>query len=83
MASLPISSALLEATPDSINELFSRSPERYDHAGNDISRIIDELRANRERNARAEALGTKTPKPVKFDSPVAKRPSVDLSGFEI
>lgn len=86
MSSLPISDILSEATPDSINELFSRSPERYDNEDRDISRIIDELRANRERNLRAEAMGAKPPKPVRMDSPVTKRlpkDPVDISGFEI
>lgn len=65
-STLPISGALAEATPDSITDLFSRSPETFHERPQDLSRVIDELRANRERQQKAEATGTKAPKPLKF-----------------
>ncbi len=52
-AQVPQSLALAEASPDSLTELFSRDPERL--AETDLQRIIDELRKNRERLAKAQA----------------------------
>ncbi len=49
---LPISSALSEASPDSLRELFDRDPESY--STQDLARVVAELRAQRERFALAE-----------------------------
>jgi hypothetical protein len=49
---IPQSNALAEASPESLSELMSRDPEGYQ--SQDIKRIVAELRAQRERWARAE-----------------------------
>jgi hypothetical protein len=54
---LPQSDALAEASPTSLAELFARDPEGLSEP--DLDRIIAELRAHRERLARADAA----PKP--------------------
>lgn len=52
---IPQSSALLEASPDSLSELLSRDPEGYQ--GQDLDRIIEALRAVRVKWQAAEAAG--------------------------
>jgi len=59
---IPQSKALTEANPGSLNELFNRDPEGL--SDGDIDRIIEVMRAQRERFAQAEAQGTKRPKPT-------------------
>lgn len=49
---IPQSHALAEADPGSLTELFSRDPEGY--TGQDLDRIIDVLRDQRARFAKAE-----------------------------
>lgn len=53
---IPQSTALAEATPDSLSELFSRDPEGYQRQ--DLDKIIAELRAQR---VRWEAAGAAAP----------------------
>lgn len=54
---LPISNALVEASPESLSDLFSRDPEGY--SNQDLDRIIEALRAQRARWQAAEAAGAK------------------------
>jgi hypothetical protein len=63
MATLPISTALIEALPESISELYSRDVESMSDA--DIDRIILDQRAHRERMESAEALGKRAPRMAK------------------
>ena len=63
MATLPISTALMEAMPESISELYSRDIESMSDA--DIDRIIADQRAHRERMETAEALGKRPPRVLK------------------
>lgn len=66
---------LAEASPASLDELFSRDP--FDLAEADIERIVMEFRRARENWATAEASGAKkAPKAVK--APKAEAPK-DLS----
>lgn len=60
MPTLPISTALREALPESISELYSRDVETMSDA--DIDRIIEHQRANRERMQMAEATATRAPR---------------------
>lgn len=53
---IPQSSALVEASPDSLSELMSRDPEGYTRQ--DLDRIITVLREQRVRWQAAEAAGT-------------------------
>lgn len=57
---LPTSTALAEASPDSLSELFSRDPAGYTQQ--DLGRIIETLRAQRARWAEAERLAASQPK---------------------
>lgn len=52
---IPQSTALTEALPDSLSELFSRDPEGYQQQ--DLEKIIGFLRSQRERMQAAEAAG--------------------------
>jgi hypothetical protein len=76
MPALPTSHVLLEALPDSINELFSRHPEQYSDP--DLDRMIEVLRQQRERYQHAEAMGIKPSKPVKLT-----QPKFDINGEPI
>lgn len=58
---IPQSSALAEASVDSLAELFARDPEGLSRQ--DRNRIVEALRAQRQRVASAEASGTSRPKP--------------------
>lgn len=60
MPTLPISTALEEASPHSISDLFSRDIESISDA--EIDLIIQAMRENRERMAAAEAAGVKPPR---------------------
>ena len=55
MSEIPQSSALAEANPDSLAELFSRDPEGLSRQDRD--RIVEALRTQRARVAQAEASG--------------------------
>lgn len=55
---IPLSYALSEATPDSIQELFSIDPEHYQDQN--IDRVIDEMRKLREKLIAADAAGKPT-----------------------
>ena len=55
---MPKSTALIEASPDSLSELFSRDPEGY--TSQDLNRIIAEIREQRKRWEAAEAAGKTT-----------------------
>jgi hypothetical protein len=61
MSLIPQSSALAEASPESLSELMSRDPEGYQRQ--DRQRIIEALRAQREKWAAGE--GSKPPKAIK------------------
>lgn len=50
---IPQSSALSEASPESLSDLMSKDPEGYQQQ--DIKKIVAELRGMRERWAKAEA----------------------------
>lgn len=70
---LPQSTALMEATGDSLAELFNRDPEGYSRQ--DLDRIIQALRSQRERLALAEMApraprAPKAPKAPNLTSPV-------------
>lgn len=52
---LPTSQALSEASPESLQELFSRDPEGYQQQ--DIAKIIAEIRSDRARREEAAAQG--------------------------
>lgn len=52
---LPLSTALSEAQPESIQELLSRDPEGYQRQ--DPARVIQLIRENRERLASANVAG--------------------------
>ena len=60
---IPISAALAEASPESLTELFSRDPESYQQQ--DIKRIVEALRAQRERWKAAEGGREATAKKAK------------------
>jgi hypothetical protein len=61
IGTIPQSAALAEAQVDSLAELCSRDPEGYQQQ--DLDRIIAELRAQRERLAKAQAASPqKAPK---------------------
>jgi hypothetical protein len=77
MPVLPISTALREALPESISDLYSRDIEGMSDA--DIDRIIRDQRINRERIANVESITKRTPKEEK-----APRPSgISIQGLEI
>jgi hypothetical protein len=63
---IPRSTALAEASPESLSELMSRDPESYQKQ--DIQRVIAALRAMREKWASAEG-GPKAPKAPKITGP--------------
>lgn len=77
MPTLPISTALLEALPESISELYSRDVESMSDA--DIDRLIEDQRAHRGRMEAAEAAGQKPPRaaraPTKVKEEKAPAPS--------
>lgn len=54
---IPQSTALAEATPDSLSECMSRDPEGFTRQDRD--RIIEAYRAQRERAAAGEAAAPK------------------------
>lgn len=60
MPTLPISTILREALPESISDLYSRDVEPM--SDEDIDRIIHEQRAHRERMEAAEAAGVRAPR---------------------
>jgi len=64
---LPTSSALSEASPDSLSELFSRHPSQL--SLEDEDKIVMILREQRARFAAAQASGAKTPKAIKAALP--------------
>lgn len=70
MATLPTSNALAEARPESISELYSRDVEPM--SDEDIDRIIEDQRANRERMEKAEAQ-SKIPRKIREEK--APRPA--------
>lgn len=57
MTQLPLSPALSEASPESIQELLSRDPEGYQQQ--DLSRVIQLIRENRTRLEAANQEGRK------------------------
>lgn len=64
VAEIPQSDALKEASEsDSLAEVMSRDPEGLSRQDRD--RIIEALRLQRERIAKAEAAGTKLPRAAK------------------
>jgi hypothetical protein len=67
VGALPRSTALAEASPDSLGELFSRDPFSYTQL--DRQRIVVELRAQRARWQAAEDAGRKAPRAQKAASP--------------
>lgn len=79
MPTLPISTALREALPESISELYSRDVESMSDA--DIDRIIQDQRANRERMQMAEAAkpvrALRAPREEKAPRP--ERPTPDIA----
>jgi hypothetical protein len=70
---IPHSTALAEASPESLSELMSRDPESYQKQ--DLQRVIAALRAQREKWAMAEG-GPKAPKPAKITGPGLLQKSV-------
>lgn len=68
---LPLSNALDEASPDSIQDLFARDPEGYQQQ--DLPTVVNHFRALRERLDTAEgapvrhARTKKTPPPIPAD----------------
>jgi hypothetical protein len=69
--SIPLSPALAEALPESLDQIMSKDPQGY--SDQDISRIITELRSHRERLANLAASG---PAPR---APVSAKIKIDLS----
>ena len=61
---LPQSTALAEASSDSLSELLSRDPQGWSRI--DLDRVVKDLRAQRLKWEAAEAAGVKTPKAVKL-----------------
>lgn len=55
---IPQSTALTEATPESLGELLSRDPERYSDM--DWIKVIEAFRDQRVRWAQAEAMGARS-----------------------
>lgn len=78
---IPQSTALAEATVDSLTEVMSRDPEGY--SPQDRDRIIEALRAQRARIAAADAAGEKRPsgKAPKVQLGLAAGKSVDDLGL--
>jgi hypothetical protein len=71
LGGIPQSTALAEASPESLSDLFSRDPEGF--SKQDISRIVETLRTQRKAWALAEASGKKSaPRAERPDSPRAK-----------
>lgn len=66
---LPVSSALAEAAPESITDLFSRDLELFDPYGPEIGKIVEVLRGQRERYRQAELMGLKPPRAEKIKLP--------------
>ena len=64
---LPHSSALAEATPDSLGDLFSRDPETC--TPEDDAKIVAILREQRARYQLAEATGAKVPRLARAAAP--------------
>jgi hypothetical protein len=82
MATLPISTALMEALPESISELYSRDIESMSDA--DIDRVIEDQRAHRERMEAAEALGRRPPRVAKVKEEKAPAPSgIKIKGLTL
>lgn len=71
---LPQSSALAEASPESLNDLLSRLPQN----DSDLSKQVEALRAQRERWMKAEAAGGRA-KP-KAAAKAGGKPSLDPLG---
>ena len=61
---LPQSTALAEASPDSLGELFSRDPEKC--SPEDDDKIVLILREQRARYMAAEATGARVPRQPKL-----------------
>ena len=84
MPTLPISTALMEALPETISDLYSRDVEGM--SDEDIDRLIEDQRAHRARMEQAEALGKRAPREAKGPSTrigrTAPRPDLDISGLE-
>lgn len=59
--SIPASTALSEARPESLAELLSRDPEGYQKQ--DLDRIIEHYRAQAEKWKAADAAGVKVRQP--------------------
>lgn len=71
LGEIPQSSALAEATIDSLAELMSRDPEGYSQQ--DLARVVTAMREQRERLALASTQpGGKRPAPVKLSAQVLK-----------
>ena len=66
MSQLPQSTVLSEASPESLQELWSRDPEGYQQQ--DIDRTVAEMRLHRERLEKA-ALEGKKPRQIKVLNP--------------
>lgn len=71
MALLPESSALTEASPDSISELFNRDVELITEE--ELGKLILELRANRERYESVEKS-----KPARNDDKISARATKEV-----
>lgn len=83
MSTLPMSTALMEALPETISELYSRDVEPMSDA--DIDRIIEDQRAHRARMEQAEALGQRPPRVAKAPARIgrtAPRPDPNIEGLE-
>ena len=69
--SIPLSPALSEAFPESLDQVMSKDPQGYSEQ--DITRIITELRAHRERLSNLEATAPRS------RAPAAAKVKIDLS----
>jgi hypothetical protein len=77
---IPQSTALREASPDSLTELFSRDPEGYQQR--DRTRLVEELRLYRARLAKVAAASPSPKTKVQVKTPT-KPVSATSLGFSL
>lgn len=79
---IPQSSALAEATIDSLGELMSRDPEGY--SKQDLERVVATLRDQRERLAASAAAAPQKPQRAKAGgSPLSLKSTITAGDMDL
>ena len=77
--SIPHTDILLEATLESLQEIYSMNPENL--TDEHIDRIIAENRAHRIRVEEAERTGRRPPRQIKLGPTAAPKPKIQIQGL--